>query len=156
ALSACGLIQNCSYITSFGFSTRPDAVDLRQNWVTPGYFGTVGIPLSSGRDFEARDDLRGARVSIVTESIANQYFAAKDQLGTYLDGGINAQIVGVVPDARSVSVHQPVTPMVYFPIAQPPSFRALATNLDVRVAGRPDEATDAVRQALRAAEPGLI
>ena len=46
--------------------------------------------------------------------------------------------------------------MVFFPIDQPPAFRAYPINMDVRVAGDAASAALAVRSALRAAEPGLI
>ena len=46
--------------------------------------------------------------------------------------------------------------MVFFPIDQPPAFRANPINLDVRVAGDAGPAVLAVRNALRRAEPRLI
>jgi putative ABC transport system permease protein len=45
---------------------------------------------------------------------------------------------------------------VFFPIDQPPAFRANPINLDVRVAGEAGPAVLAVRHALRRAEPRLL
>ena len=76
------------------------------------------------------------------------------------DGGgleLNIEIVGVIRDARTQTVHEPPVPMVYFPIDQRPNARNTPpSNLDVRVAGDPRQAIAAVREAIRRAEPGLL
>jgi ABC-type lipoprotein release transport system permease subunit len=70
---------------------------------------------------------------------------------------LDIEIVGVVRDARTQTLHEPPVPMVYFPIEQRPAARNTAiTNLDVRVAGEPRQAVAAVRDAIQRAEPGLL
>jgi putative ABC transport system permease protein len=128
------------------------------NWVSPGYFLTVGIPRLAGREFDERDDEHGARVAIVNESIARRYFPGQNPVGRRLAyAQLDIEIVGVVRDAHTQTLHEPPVPMVYFPIDQRPEARNTAiTNLDVRVAGDPRQAVAAVRETIRRTEPGLL
>lgn len=54
------------------------------NNVETGYFETMGIPLSRGRDFTARDDQSAPDVAIVNETLARRLSADGNALGKYL------------------------------------------------------------------------
>ncbi|HEY6269106.1 MAG TPA: ABC transporter permease [Candidatus Acidoferrum sp.] len=62
------------------------------------YLRIMGIPLKSGRFFTAQDDERAARVAVVDEVLANQFFARQSAIGKrlHLSGGEILEIVGVV------------------------------------------------------------
>ena len=45
----------------------------QDNWVTPGYFRTVGISLLRGRDFTMADDSSHGGVIVVSESFAKHF-----------------------------------------------------------------------------------
>ena len=49
---------------------------------TPGYFGTLGLPLMAGREFTDRDDAEAPRVVIVNQKLASEHVG---QLRTRLD-----------------------------------------------------------------------
>jgi ABC-type lipoprotein release transport system permease subunit len=97
-------------------------------------------------------------VAIVNESIVRRYFPGQNPVGRRLAyDQLDMEIVGVVRDAHTQTLHEPPVPMVYFPIDQRPAARNTAiTNLDVRVAGDPRQTVAAVREALRHTEPGLL
>ena len=96
-------------------------------------------------------------MAIVTESIVRMYFQGRNPIGRRLGFTTpDTEIVGVVRDARTTSLHEPPVPMVFFPIDQPAAFRTSPGNLDVRVAGDPAAAVPPVRDALRRAAPGLL
>jgi predicted permease len=157
ALSACGLIRNCTYSAGFNVEDVAGSMKLRQNWISPGYFSTVGISLLNGREFNERDTAQSARVAIVSESIARRFPPGQSPIGKRLGlDKLDIEIVGVVHDVRAVTLHDEPVPMVYFPIEQPLAFRAAIMNLDLRVSGSAERAIPAVRQAIRAAEPALI
>ena len=123
----------------------------------PGYFATIGVPVIAGREFDERDTARSPRVAIVTESIARRHFPGQDPIGRRIGyDRPDTEIVGVVRDARWGSLREPPGSMVFFPIDQPPAFRAYPINLDARVAGDAGSAVLAVRNAMRRAEPGLL
>jgi predicted permease len=156
--SRCGLVAGCSSSSSVRLEGAEGTVSSNMNWVSPGYFLTAGIPRVAGREFDEHDDEHGARVAIVNESIARRYFPGQNPVGRRLAyAQLDIEIVGVVRDAHTQTLHEPPVPMIYFPIDQRPAARYTAvSNLDVRVAGDPRQAVAAVREAIRRAEPGLL
>jgi hypothetical protein len=76
-VSRCGLLDNCSYSSSFvldGDRARGE-ISIDENHAGPGYFSTTGIPIIAGREFTERDREGGAPVAIVSQSVASRYFA---------------------------------------------------------------------------------
>jgi predicted permease len=158
AVSTCGLVANCSITSGFRIEGGGEGIQLHDNWVGPGYFTTVGIPIVSGREFDDGDTVRSPRAAIITESIAQRHFQGRNPIGKRLGyvGELDTEIVGVVRDVRSMTLRDPPIPMVYFPIDQPAFFRTEARNLDVRVATEAGHAALAVSDAIRRAEPALL
>ena len=97
--------------------------------VSPGFFASLGLPITAGRDFNA-DDIDGSeRVVIVSQSLADQLFAGRDVLNrhlTWTDGvikfvGISPEprrIVGIVPDIDDERIVPGPTLTVYHPFEQ--------------------------------------
>jgi predicted permease len=156
AVSTCGLLDNCTYGSSYRLDDdrSRDAIDLNENYVGPGYFSTTGIPVIAGRQFDERDRDGGALVAIVSQSVATHYFPDRDPIGHRIgDNEFTAEIVGVVGDVRAYSLRDAPVAMVYFPIRQWPS---APHNVAIRVNGDVSQAVTAVRALLRRAEPGLV
>ena len=97
--------------------TEWHSVDYRE--ITPGYFRTMGISLRDGRSFTDADTGAAARVTIVNESFARQFFPQKSAIGEHiaLGGKDSAEIVGVVRDVKSY-LDQPAPPTTFVPAAQ--------------------------------------
>lgn len=117
---------------SFDIEERPAAVP---DWhpsdiaiVTPGYFGTMGIPLLRGRDFSQRDDARAPRVLVVNQAFAQKFFPGEEVIGKRIKPGASSgkdglrlrEIVGVVGDARQSPGASEPEPIYYFPYKQLP------------------------------------
>jgi len=151
-------VNNCTYSSSFRFEGTTDTGSLLQNWVGPRYFATVGRTLIAGRELDERDTARSGRVAIVTESIARRYFQGRSPVGMHLGfKDLDIEIVGVVRDARTATLHSPPPSIVYFSIEQPPAaWRAPPINLDVLVQADARRVVPAIRNALHNAEPGLL
>jgi hypothetical protein len=85
------------------------------------YFGTMGIPLRTGRSFRA-GDLRGAPAVVVSERLANGLFGTTDVVGRrVLESSDTATpraftIVGVVGDVQWERIEDGSVPMIYFPL----------------------------------------
>jgi predicted permease len=158
AASRCGLVAGCSSSSGFRIERREDAVSLFENEVSPGYFATVGIPLVAGREFGELDTERSPRVAIINETIARKYFRGENPVGRRLGySQPDTEIVGVVRDARTQTLHDPPVPMVYLPIEQKTaSFHTPLINMDVRVGGDPSQAVSAIQESIRRAVPGLL
>lgn len=163
SLARCGLFSSCSQSRGFHVDGAEAEVGLEYNWVGPRYFTTVGIGVEGGREFDERDTAHSSRVAVVNESLARRFFQGQDPVGKRLGfGELDTEIIGVVRDARSVSVHEPPVPMVYLLVGQGATFGdsatpfASPTRLEVRVAGDPTLAVLSIQTALRHAEPGLL
>jgi len=89
------------------------------NYISPGYFRTLGTKLLSGRDF-TWDDLYGLRpVVIVSENFARESWgSASAGVGKRVRQFSNKpwlEVIGVVQDVRQHGVDQDAPPIVYWP-----------------------------------------
>ncbi len=92
--------------------------------VTPDYFAAMGIPLQSGRSFNASNEGESRNAAIVNQAFVKENFAGRSALGKRVlpvgtGGSIRAQdaqtIIGVVADVRDWSVEAPPQPQIYSP-----------------------------------------
>jgi ABC-type antimicrobial peptide transport system permease subunit len=99
-------------------------------------------------------------VAIVNEAMARKFFPGRSAIGRRVGQSQptpNTEIVGVVRDARTQSLHDQPEPMIYFPIPQwGGNVRTGITNLDLRVAGEPSAVIQTVRSAMKEALPNLL
>jgi predicted permease len=119
------------------------------NFVGPGFFETMKIPLLKGREFTA-DDRRGApTVIVVNEEFARRYFDRSDPVGEtlMLPGPRNetypAQIVGIVGNIKQRTLGEEQAPAIFEAYAQRIGRQRVA-HLFVRT--NPNAATATVRQ----------
>jgi predicted permease len=98
-----------------------------RNFVTPGFFDTLGIAVTRGRAFTAQDVTGAPPVAIINQSAARRLWGDADPVGRQFrigsPPGSPVQIVGVVQDARFRDLTTDlsgarVEPDVYFPLAQ--------------------------------------
>ncbi|MGN6705740.1 MAG: ADOP family duplicated permease [Rhodanobacter sp.] len=89
----------------------------------PGFFKLFAIPLLAGRDFD-RNDVRGSEgVVIVSQDLADKYYASH-ALGKMINvhsvgnDGRLARIVGVVGATYQMGPLQPRQPVLYVPLTQ--------------------------------------
>ncbi len=92
-------------VVRFGETQEAAGVAATRSPVAPGFFAVVGIPVVKGRDFEWRDNSRGPRVTILSQSLARRLFGDADPLGQRVRVGLdpsrdNVEVIGVVADAR--------------------------------------------------------
>jgi putative ABC transport system permease protein len=124
-------------------------------YVTPGYFGALGIPLRRGRGFSAEDRAAGTHSVVVNESFARQLLGGAEAVGKQIrcgEGDAWCTIIVVAADARNVGFAKPAAPEFYlvrklapdatFANAEPPlGWRAataiVRTGLDPRLAAGP-------------------
>ncbi len=103
-----------------GYASRVgENMKVYRNLVGEGYFDALGIALSAGRSFTARDDRTQSRVAIVNESFVRRFFAGRQALGRVLHGwGQELTVVGVVRDTKYASVSEEAQPYLYVPFRQ--------------------------------------
>ncbi len=90
---------------------------------SPGYLETLGTPLLAGRMLTWDDVSQRAKVVVVSERVARQYWGDPTAaIGRRIRDFIGAtpvwyQVVGVVADVRDAGVSQPAPPLIYWPMA---------------------------------------
>jgi len=133
-----------------------------RNATTPGWFETMGIPLLSGRDFNARDRVGSPPVGIVNEAFARRYLPGQQPIGQTLrvdsDNGPRYEIVGVVADAVYTTPRDGMLPTMYVPLAQrePREWNSYAVLTIKAVSGQRALVERDVAAALTQADPTVV
>jgi hypothetical protein len=86
------------------------------NSVGPGYFKTLGVALSSGREFIDADRPPAPGIAIVNKSLARRYWPNKDAVGKRIRAGNTAgwlEVVGVAENGIYRMAGQEEPPLVY-------------------------------------------
>jgi putative ABC transport system permease protein len=134
-------------------------LDIRLNQVSPGFFSTLGIAVTQGRAFTARDDENAPQVALLNESAARFYFGDRSPLGSRV--GVKDkdappyEVIGVVKDSRYQNLREPDSRLIYLPVSQSLD-RLGRLALAVRVSGKPSEIVGAARAEIRAAGSDLM
>jgi predicted permease len=117
-----------------------------------GYFSTMRIPLLEGRDFGERDTDTTPPVVIVNDVLAGRFWPDASAVGkrVVVRGGRPAEVIGVVRRSRYLSLGEPPTPHIYFPLRQG---RARAMTIVARGTGNPTTYLHEVYAAVHAADP---
>jgi predicted permease len=89
-----------------------------------GYFQTLGAQLARGREFRESDTATSAKVAVVNEQFAKQYWPDSDALGKRFRianaNGPLIQIVGISKTGKYEWIGEAPTAFVYLPLAQRP------------------------------------
>jgi len=112
--------------------TPPDGQepDVAFTSVTPEYFKTLGMHLKRGRDFGPEDGL-GQQAVIVNQAFVDRFWRGLDPLAQRVKnfGDNGSEVVGVVANAKLISVRDEGVPMLYVPFN---AFYTPNTNLVLR------------------------
>lgn len=145
-----------------GFQPR-SASDRRAhyNYVSPDFFETMGMRVALGRGFTPADDEGAPRVAVMNAAAARFYFGTRSPIGSTIAfdeaAGPDASyaIVGVVADARHLSLREEAPRFVYLPLAQgldSPSRLTLAVRASSPLASM----VDLVRHEVHAAGEDIL
>ncbi len=125
--------------------------------VTPDYFQTVQIPLKTGRTFTDQDNSQNTKVVIVNETLARRLWPGESPIGRrftiWRDEKFAREVVGVVGDTKR-ALDKEAESQMYVPYAQDAGWGSL--SLVVRTTGEPTAFAEAVRQAIRSVEKGVL
>lgn len=144
-----------------GYAEAPGAplhLDAHSN-VAGDYFQAMGIPLLRGRYFTPADEQGSNRVIIISQAIADEFFAGRDPIGGRIKWGSTRStdpwmtVVGVVGNVKQGSLDDKTLPHTYTPVLQSmvPEWRfgtGRSMNIAVRTAGDPVSAATSMRSAI--------
>ena len=142
-------------------SDSQERINSKFNWVSPGYFKTLGTPLVLGRDFDDRDTSTSTKVAIVNEAFALKLGLAGNPVGrrfrrqaTPHEPELLFEIVGMVKDTKYRSLRQDFGPIVYLSTSQdqsPKPFDQILIHSGLPLAG----ITSQVKGALTEVSPDI-
>jgi predicted permease len=127
--------------------------------VTLDYFRTMSVPIMRGRTFASSDLIAGenvasARVAIVNQAMARQFFGTDAPIGRRLGWGdppaarYDVEVIGVAHDVIYGDLRTGAPPIIYFPTDA-------ARYLIVRAALPVSSIAGLVRREIQAVEPAL-
>jgi predicted permease len=127
------------------------------NYVSPGYFPAVRVPMILGRTIQPSDTAASGRVGVVSETFARKVFEVPaNAIGRTLklgdDDPKEIRIVGVARDTKARSVRDKDLKTVWLSVYQTPRY---VNNLAVRVKGDPSQVAAAVRRTMASTERNL-
>ena len=103
-------------------ASEAPAADLQT--ISGDYFSVLKIPLIAGRFFDEADNASGARVAIISRTMANRFWPGNDPLGQRFKLGATDSaepwmtVVGIVGDARQNWWNPATFPVIYQPYLQ--------------------------------------
>lgn len=112
-------------------STATEKPEVHVNFVSPEYFPLLRIPLAQGRIWDHAENMRGAALMVINQTMARQFWPNGDAIGhqvkipslkdqpPYQRAAVGAdgwfQIIGIVADVRDDGLRNPIKPQVYVP-----------------------------------------
>ena len=154
-----GTSQRTSSFAVEGYTPGPDEQLLtNEEIVTDHYFETVGLRIVDGRGFQPEDRTPGAGATIINQSMAKRFFPNGSAIGKRWNYGADfndqaSVIVGVVEDAKYVSVRATSPTMIYRLTQSTPD--DVLANMEVRATVPPAQLIATVRKVLADTEPAL-
>jgi putative ABC transport system permease protein len=154
------LVTNSGVYTIEGKPLPPqeERVEYPVEWVSPGYFETVGMTIVLGRSFTEADHADAPRVVIINETLARTGWPDQDPIGRRMRSGGEQStapwmtVVGVIRDAHRGAVTRTIRPELYMSALQATPRTQM---LFVRTAGEPNAIVPALRREVQAIDPQL-
>lgn len=116
--------------------------------ITPDYFSAMGIPLLRGRHFTDADTQQSAKVIIINDTLAQEFFGDEDPIGKRITiDPTTYQIIGIARGVRHRGLRGQPFREIYFSYYQDPR---TAMNLVVRTTGDPLSLASVVQNHVKA------
>ena len=136
-----------------------DLPEVEVRLISPGYMGSMHIPLLSGRDIADSDVAGRPGAVLISESMANFFWPNEDPIGKrltlYFFPALTREVVGVVADVKISAMNETQPePTLYYPFAQMSAARgenwnSFGMNLAVRTNAAPLSVVPAITGAVR-------
>lgn len=129
-------------------------------FVLPGYFETMHIPLVAGRTFTEADNARGHNVVVIDKELADKAFPNGSAVGRQILIRVRTpeaepvEVIGVVGHTRDESLSVPGREQVYFADAFIGS--GAVRDWALRTSGDPASYANEVRSVVKAINPHLL
>jgi predicted permease len=144
-----------------GFSgTERDRVAL-EDYVGPGYFDVIGIPVLTGRGIEKQDTPTSTRVAVVNEAMVKHFYGGNNPIGRQfmIDDAAELSrpftIIGISRNAKDhgSGIREDVRPRFYQAFQQVIDPEQIM--LEAQTGGAPSAAVSNLQSEIKAADPHL-
>jgi predicted permease len=118
------------------------------------YFSTIGLRLVRGRPYTAAEVTARAKVVVISETLARDFWPGQDPVGQSLapvDGSTDT-VIGVVSDAVTARLHARTAAALYRPL-QSPGPENIAPSILLRTEGPPEAVVPALRDTMQSLDP---
>jgi predicted permease len=165
SLSLSGLFNGVSLNMDISVDGRTEAPAPRMSaivdYVGPGYFSTVGIPILAGREIGLQDEGDAPLAGVINQTMAEAYFNGTNPIGRRIKasaayGTLDFVVVGVAADSKRDDLREAAESCFYVPYfhaARHPNF-AWAIS-EARVYGNAASVVTAVRAAIKETTPSM-
>jgi predicted permease len=134
-------------------SREEDQLNADPDFISPGYFQTLGIRLLDGRDFDERDTGHSPRVVIINRMLAERLWPGISPVGKRLKIGSEREaytVIAVAPNLKYRALTENTPAYYYLPLAQ--NYLREMT-LQMRTTGEPLALAATLRQTVRELNP---
>jgi predicted permease len=128
------------------------------NYVTPGYFETLRVPVKRGRTFNDTDNESAPRVAVINETMAKKFWPNQDAIGRRFKSKdsrhkwAETEVIGIVQDGKYRGIIEDPMPYLYRPLSQ--DYLPLR-NIHVRTSVPPESLELQIAATIRELAPGL-
>jgi predicted permease len=140
--------------TGTGPSQDQDRI-IPNNVVSDRFFHTMGIPITAGRNFDAGDTETSAKVAIINQRLAREFFPGFDPVGRTFttDGKDQIQIVGICGDAKYDSLRKDAPATYYLLYRQQDGEKAqYGMTYEISTRMKTESITPSIRAAVRSVD----
>ena len=131
-------------------------------WVSPGYFGTMGIPLLRGRDFNQNDTRTSPPVAVVNQTFVRDFLGGADPIGKTVRTRAEPnypstlyEIVGVIPDTKYNDLRGERPAMAFVPASQFPEPGPWAVMM-IHSKAEPASTMAGIRRTIAKSHPEIL
>lgn len=153
---------------------------VEQNFISPDYFRTYGVPLLQGSKFTSAEIEHAWQINakvqeliktdpdfknvpaglnleaVISRSTAETFWPGQDPVGKiYHWGGFPVRVLGVVGDVNEWGVRMPPHPQAYYPLSLAFNDGGFGSAVAIKTSGDPETLLPAVRATLRSVDSSL-
>src|SRR5262249_32397539 len=147
---------NTMWIRVIGKPFNGEHNEVPSREVSASYFAAIGARLVKARFFTEFEDSSKPRVTIINQTLANQYFPNEDPIGrqiAYTEVSLPVmEVVGIVEDIKEGQLDTTIPPVMYVPINQQQDryFAVVA-----RASQAPESLLVSMVETIRKLDPGI-
>jgi predicted permease len=137
------------------YTPRPgENIPVSVNFVSPGYFKTLGTGILLGREFTRVDRVGTPKVAVINKAMARYFFGNANPIGRrfsipgWVGDTSEIEIVGVAENAKLHDLREQTVPQAYFPWLQMPD-SLFGITFEVRTALNPRLLAASVRRLIK-------